>query len=314
VGGNEQVQGNDAAVVAGRPWRRVGLAVAAVGVVLLTPLPHAHRLWSVPMDLGHAVLGIALTWFLARRLQARGLARTRAWALGWLGAFVTMAVFEALQAFTGRSPSVEDAVLNGLGGLAAMAYTLGSSGGRRLRGAALALVPCVVVLAPAALTTLDVWHQGRTFPLLSDLETQIEMMRWAGAHADIERVPDDRPGGGWCVAAHLQPGPWPGVVLRQPYADWRGLRALSFAVRLPAPAALQLLVADRTHDDTYSDRFNASYDLPAGWSVIEVPLEDIAAAPRTRRMDMGAIGGLEWFLLDVQQPITIHVDDVRLVR
>ena len=78
--------------------------------------------------------------------------------------------------------------------------------------------------------------------------------------------------------------------------------------------ALQVLVVDREHDETYGDRFNGSYDLPAGWSEVEIPIDAIARGPKTRPLDLERVDGITWFLLGPTQERRIRLDDVRLVK
>ena len=102
--------------------------------------------------------------------------------------------------------------------------------------------------------------------------------------------------------------------LIHPYPDWSGWRALAFRVYLDEPDALQVNVVDRDHDETYEDRFNGSYDLPAGWSEVEIPLDAVVKGPAKRALDLERVDAVTWFLLDVEHPRTIRLDDVRLVK
>jgi len=50
---------------------------------------------------------------------------------------------------------------------------------------------------------------------------------------------------------------------------------------------VNIRVNDRLHDQSYSDRFNAHWRVPAKTrTVLEIPIAEIRAAPRSRMMDL----------------------------
>lgn len=262
------------------------------------------------MDLAHLVLGAGLTWVAARFVERLGTARVASAWLGWMAAMLFLGAFEVAQVLTSRSPGVDDIVANGLGGLAMVLLLVLP----RRRAVPLALLVLAVGTAPVALAGLDLYRQGRDLPVLSDLETRLEMLRWGSSDGRVARVPATGDRGGHEVEAVLPPGRWPGVSLIHPYPDWRGWRALAFRVHMDEAGALEVLVVDRDHDETYADRFNGSYDLPAGWSEVEIPLDAVARGPQTRPLDLARVDGITWFLLGPKHERRIRLDDVRLVK
>ena len=282
--------------------------VAAIG--LLFPLARAHRAWGLPMDLAHLGLGAGLTWLVARFAERFGVSRLRAAWTGWVASTLFLGAFEIAQQLTARSPGLEDAVANALGGLATVLVLVLP----RRRALPLAALVLAVGAAPVALAGLDLYRQGRDLPMLSDLETRLEMLRWGSSEGHVARVPSTDGRSGYEVEGVLPPGRWPGISLIHPYPDWRGWRALAFRVHMDQADALQVLVVDREHDETYGDRFNGSYDLPAGWSEVEIPIDAIARGPKTRPLDLERVDGITWFLLGPTQERRIRLDDVRLVK
>jgi len=63
----------------------------------------------------------------------------------------------------------------------------------------------------------------------------------------------------------------------------------------------------------YSDRFNRQFILSSGWNNIDIAIDDIRNAPKTRVMNLRAIGNLGIFTVNLKHPRLIYIDDVRLI-
>ena len=91
---------------------------------------------------------------------------------------------------------------------------------------------------------------------------------------------------------------YPGVNLEEPSPDWRGFSTLVVEVTNPTKFELHLAIRvhDRTHQQSFDDRFNMAVQLGAGERRrIEIPLETIRTAPNGRTMDMAHIAGVMVF-------------------
>jgi hypothetical protein len=62
----------------------------------------------------------------------------------------------------------------------------------------------------------------------------------------------------------------------------------------------------------YDDRFNRLFVITTGWNDLEIPMSEIASAPRGRTMDLTRIEGLSFFTVDLERPRTIFIDQVEL--
>ena len=87
--------------------------------------------------------------------------------------------------------------------------------------------------------------------------------------------------------------------------DWSGYTTLAVDFTNPTPMNLQFIlrVHDARHDNQPEDRFGRRFELPAGTrDVLRVPLQDIAAGPKTRRLDLQRVAGMIIFRTDDSPP------------
>jgi hypothetical protein len=116
----------------------------------------------------------------------------------------------------------------------------------------------------------------------------------------------------------LPPGRYPGFELSYFPRDWRGARALRLLIANPEPTPLELHV--RIDDAQYdyhldlADRYDHAFPLLPGASRIEIPLSEVAGAPRGRRFDLGRVQTLLVYAIDLAQPREIIVGPIELIR
>ena len=86
----------------------------------------------------------------------------------------------------------------------------------------------------------------------------------------------------------------------------------------PEPVAIDLTVRidDAGHDGRLGmdDRFNRTFPLVPGPNRIEIPLSDVASAPRGRRFDLGQVRLLILFVADLREPRGMIVGPISLLR
>jgi hypothetical protein len=77
----------------------------------------------------------------------------------------------------------------------------------------------------------------------------------------------------------------------------------------------------RIHDDIhiknrepFEDRLNKRLFLHPGWNHVIIPIEEITNAPAGREMNLKKIMNLGIFASRLSSPITVFIDDVRLVQ
>jgi hypothetical protein len=155
--------------------------------------------------------------------------------------------------------------------------------------------------------------------VLADFETCGQIDRWRSHGADLFIDEQARQGGRASLGVALAARPYSGAFLEYFPGDWRGVRSLRFSVCNPDPDPLALTcrIHDQAHAEgagDFEDRFGREFLFPAGWTAVTIDLEEVAAAPRGRRMDMGRIRGVGLFAADLPRPRTVYIDDLRLSR
>ncbi len=312
-------------------WRGVSLitCVAIAAAVLTAPDPNTNLRSALALhDFGHVVaFGVVAALFafaLSARsrsgLQGRGgvicLAACAALALG--------VAVELAQAASGATGDPWD-VMRDAGGAFSMALLLAAfepALAVRIRaGLAGVAIFAVGALAYPTLVALD--DEARAvaqFPVLASFERTIELSRFRfdeGMEPRVARMFDDDGRHFSAISLHLRPGAYPGFVFRHFPRDWRDMRALQLLIvnpeSVPMDMTLRIDDADYDYELDIHDRYNRSFSFLPGTNRIEIPLSDIAAAPRDRRFDLGRVQRLLVYAVDLEQPHEIIIGPIVLL-
>ena len=295
------------------------LQMAAVAALLaatvLAQTPNGPVFLHVAQKLAHPVVfGICslLILSLRHRLPLHDMSlRITEYASAFAITVGAGVMSEIAQGFTHRDPSIIDVLRDSLGAATALAghcfvSGTGASGPRRGRGVRMgAGVVCALgfVAASAPMVWCLAAYANRDLhaPVLWQPRSALDMyfadargceLRDYGALATPDNTPPSL-----CVALPSSEGS-AGFVLREPYPDWRGRSTLMIDLSNPTSQALQLTVRvnDRSHNQEEQDRYNRSFVVAAQMRcVIAIPVAEIAAAPRGRRMDLEHIAHMAVF-------------------
>jgi hypothetical protein len=263
---------------------------------------------------------------LALSARSRPTLRARASAI-WLAAGAALALgagVELAEAVTGRNGDPWDVVRDGGGALlvalmlTARDSALSAAMRTALAGAALStLAACVY---PAAAALHDEARARAQFPVLASFETTTELSRFRfeeGMEPRIVPTTDDEGRAASGMRLRLPPGRYPGFELSYFPRDWRGARALRLLIVNPEPTPIELNV--RIDDAEYdyrldrADRYDRAFPLSPGANRIEIPLSDVAMAPRGRRFDLERVQTLLVYAIDLGQPREIIVGPIVLL-
>jgi VanZ family protein len=294
-----------------------------VGTVLLFrggPDYESPRSFRHAWDLGHIIYFALLTLLLSGwRPVAR---RTPAiqWTVILCITLIAGTLVELAQSGMQRNPDVYDLLRDVTGSVLILSF--GPAGmpvrSRRWKLVLQTAVVAVLLLElwPLAKSLFDENMARRRFPLLADFEGAFETERWTGSDGlSIEKLPQAMTGR--VLKLPLSTEQYSGAELFYFPGDWKQFDFLSMSIFNPDAQPLQLTVRihDRQHtqgDGLYEDRFNRSVLLVHGWNHIELDLEEVASAPRNRRMDMGHVRGLGIFATALDEPRVIYLDNIRL--
>jgi hypothetical protein len=100
-----------------------------------------------------------------------------------------------------------------------------------------------------------------------------------------------------CIYVSLVKGRWPSVEIPEPEPNWHGYETLEVSIYSDQLKELPLVlrVHDQKHNRKPSDRYNHRLLIQPGYNHFSLPLTEIAQAPETRTMDLGAISNVMLF-------------------
>lgn len=303
--------------------------IGAAGIVLVTifgNLPGDRLLWRTLEDFAHCPAFIALS-IIAISSWPAAVKPRKAITVTVLGCALVGVGIEFAQSFTGGDTSADDVFTDLLGttiGLSLYARYSGRwslSPTRRLWLAIAATAAFVVALVPVAWTAAAYANRDLKFPTLASFRTPLDLafIDMDGTFR-IERLPsqlsihDGETAIRVDIPAHRD---YSGVFLDEPHADWSGYETLVLDLANAGDEAivLRLRVHDRQHDQALTDRFNETITLAArSRQSIRIPIEQIAHAPVTRRMDLRAISGVGLFSRARDEDAAFYVARISLVR
>ncbi len=282
---------------------------------------YSARYFKAFWNLGHIVFFSLLPYFIFSRLR-RWQSNFLIQAMLTFGMCIVFgAIIEFLQYDSLRTPDMGDVFRDVIGGMVGIFFLLPSRKTiqRKLLGVFQVITVCLVGLQvyPFITALCDEYFAREQFPILSSFETPWEVERWSGSadYAIDDCVYLD---GEYSMRVLLNTNMYSGVSLKYFPENWEGARSFRFSVYNPSEEILFITcrINDQRHNEgqqLYEDRFNRRYSLPIGWSTIEIDIEDLKTAPKTRRMDLRHIKGVGLFATQLPHPLVIYIDDVRLV-
>lgn len=315
--------GRDSGNGARAPLRPLLLIYPLLLIVVLTwvELPWHTRLAEALENAGHVplfgILALVFLWTLPHRLAARFPGRRARYALVLVLTAALAVLTEGIQALFARDPSLADILRDMAGaaaflGLHSVRAVPGAGWGRRIRfGIALGLLGAAFL--PVLVWTAGYAARDLRFPVLLDSGSSLSRMFLDFEDATMTAIPapigwpDPQPSRVGRLV--LQPAPHPGMVLREPVADWSGYNDLQVEVFVPDPAPLEITIRidDRAHNGEYQDRYNQSFRLVPGPNRIRIPLARVRSAPRDRALDLQAIARVFLFAAGLRETRTLLI-------
>lgn len=298
------------------------LALLAIGILLwavvFAPAPGDTRWIRTLHNSAHApifgcVALLSLVVIRARsRLAMLGPAKQYAIALAVV-LFLGVAT-ELLQLPTGRDASVEDALHDVIGAVAFLGIfavfdervrVLSHARAIRAIAAVIGVVALAVSAAPVTRAAIKYQHRDGRFPVLADFTQRYDRYFILQQQAEFSPAPMPQR---WAQAAgesamyvRMFDGQYAGLDFIELSPDWSGYSTLAIDLTNPTPLAFQFVVRvhDAAHNKQLNDRFNRLFELPPGTrQVFRIPLQDIAAAPSARTLDLHQVAGMIIFRTD----------------
>ncbi len=275
------------------------------------------------MDAGHAFAFILLSSLIYLAVEHHG----KKWAVtvAAIVSIVLMVGIELVQPYVGRTASLADVEVGLLGMVIALSGMVVWRSSQRwlLRGAHLLLlvVSLVWIVQPALTEWRALWLRDQQFPLLGTFEDELEKRLWLASGALHEKQTQISfsqqyvGSGDHSLKVVTISGTWSGVRYAAGEQDWRGYRALSMTIYNPGAAfKLNIRIDDGiTAAPAYSERYNGRVAVNNGVNTVLLPLDEIAAGPKSRSLELSSIRKMVLFVNQQQQTHLFYLDDIRLV-
>lgn len=294
-----------------RPGHLLVILVLAVTPLFFIGGPSAVALPFIRYgwNLGH--IGF---FFLATGLYCsfRPITRWPQVALVLASIFILSLLLELIQHQVGRDFSSRDMLRNLVGATLALFWRARAHLHPSLISFAILLL--LLDLSGFAWTAQQDLRRQNRAPLIENFEQGDSLAHW---HGMTEISPDRVSEGRFAGQARLKAGHFSGVSLAPTLADWRGYQQLQLQAHNPSGRVqvLTVRINDRAHElsaQLYSDRYNQSFELTPGWNHIRVPLAAVQSAPAGRAMAMDGIYRLGLFFAQLDAPLLLTLDDIRL--
>lgn len=293
-----------------RGWALLPLLVAFPLFFIGGPEWVSPPIYGAAWSQGHLVFFGLLLFWVQGLVPLNTLAR---WLTVTLLVVLLSLAIEAIQSQVGREANWQDGLRNLIGAWFGLFW------GQRARpavwlgrlGASLLLL---WQLSGLAQTALGHWQRLERFPVLSDFESERQLLDWSG---NIERVQEPVAQGQFSLALHLGTARYSGGGLDHLVGDWSGYDYLNFELYHPGeePLPFTLRINDTQHDlndGRYEDRFNQRFSAQPGWNSYRIALKDVRSAPEGRAMNMTSIQRLEFFATELPEENIIYLDNLRL--
>lgn len=264
-------------------------AAAILLIVIFVEVPGAAKYSQVIQNSGHAPAFGLLALLLLDLFKTNTARPWRPLALAFISTVTLGIGTELAQAVLHRDAEVQDVIHDAVGALCALSvwvcFRYRHDAPRRLTraiAATLALITFGTAVAPLVVCAAAYRHRHGEFPVIAQFSSPLDLyfIEATDPHANIVR-------GGLHVG--LEHGRWPGITLNEPSPDWSRYSQLFVDVSNPGQTALPLSIRvnDRQHNFHYEDRFTREFAVaPTSRLTVRYSLEEIASAPRGRRMDM----------------------------
>jgi VanZ family protein len=231
----------------------------------------------------------------------------------YLGAITLISLFiEWLQSSIGRDASILDMARNVTGATMALSVVL-------KRKVPIPAFSCAVGFLVFDLfgfseVAYSDWQHQQRLPLIENFETDQYLSRW---HTNIQRTNDNVFSGSFSGFVPLKASKYSGIQISPVPRNWSAYQSLTIALFNSQSSArdITLRIHDVQHEKAaqyFSDRFNRTFTLQPGWNQLEIDLEDVASAPKNRRLDLTQMHQIGMFYSGLEQNDYLLIDKVQL--
>lgn len=266
---------------------------------------------------GHIIFYCMTSFMIMKYLLKRSYSLISVIILILLYTLILGVLVEVVQSNLNREMDYADLYRNFLGSLLGiLCYQVFSRQKNKITMTVLAFITVLIVIEQFALfSVLSLkYQQYKKLPILADFSLKGEVMFWSEGELMTNESENHRQSLKLTLATGEK---YSGFTFNEVYQDWRNYRFIEFYLRSESQKAEKLCIkiTDLSHDEgshEYSDRFNYCPTLAYGKNVIEIPLDKIRNAPKTRTLNLAEISRIGFFMIDLTEEKTLYIDKITL--
>jgi hypothetical protein len=296
-------------------------AISLVSILLLAllfyPFATESLWWRQAFNSGHTVFFFVLSFALSQRFIKASVAPRNCFFLVVVICLILGAAIELLQGYfqqvLQRESSWDDFyrdIFGVIAGLALAAFFQQKKVPYKLISASLVFIFLLSGIFPLLQLSWHGFQRSNALPLLTQFAQP-----WSTSFVRLRQVVmtdviDDQDARWYRM--RFDKAQYPGIDIIEPVADWQKYSTLSFNVwsHHTDDITLTLRVHDDRHNQEYDDRFNQSFVIRPGMNNIAVELADIKNAPIDRKLNMGAVSGVQLFMIDIKESISLDIGNL----
>ena len=172
------------------------------------------------------------------------------------------------------------------------------------------------LLLAALVACAPTFAQTNNLRLLAGFEDKAALRQWDTQGASIERALQNASQGRWALQLTLAPGRYPGLILEPGsplLVGWDDYDLLRFDVFNPQTNPVSLTVRiDDTQSADFGSRYNEGFVMRPGKNVIELGVHRLRTSDHKRNLDVSRLKQFMIFASDVQSPLVLFLDNLRL--
>lgn len=302
------------------------LRVSIVALLLLlfvgNPKSIDNRVLSHIWDMGHVVLFSLMAFAFMRTKYAQKNTHWIMLIVVVLFSFIFGFATELIQSSIGRTFSWNDLINDLIGGMlgysAAMTLVHSSKSNKKshLIFPVITLVLLLFGSRNLIVSIIDEHNRKSIFPTLSNFEGPFEESRWKSSYSRLSISDKKKHEGQHSLKMDFLPAKYSTVSLLFLEKNWSSYQFLKFSLFNSELRSLNVVAKiydeEHTHSYNHNDRFNRTLTLTPGWNEIVIPIDNVRLGPIYRELNLTEIKSFSLFVIGLEKPASIHLDNLRL--
>jgi len=300
------------------------IALIVIFSLFFLPIPTSNLWWREAINGSHTVFFIILSFIIYYQVKIRihisNVTIVYFYVLA-IGMFLGI-VIELLQVFVQREASLNDLYRNLFGIITGLCLitilNLKNIHRQKTKIVFFSLVGTVfLILGISPLIQLS-WHyieRNKAFPVIVDFDASWSSSFIRFNNTEILKASNfSQKKNNNLHLIQFNEGTYPGISVIESVSDWSTYRKLRLIVfsKYEHDTSLVLRIHDKTHNNSFSDRFNKKLEIKPGLNNVEISLEKIRYGPVNRELDLTNIAGIILFSRNLEQRSWFEISNIYL--